>query len=198
MRATLLALLLAATSVSGQPSLPIVNVAVVIDGPWERNEEVESRFREEILALTRGEFDVRFPDAIHLVGDWTVARVDASLDAVLGDPDVDLVLAMGIIASDRVVRRRGLLTPVIAPFIIDAGIQNAPRAGGSSGVPNLAYLASSLTYRRNVEMFRELRNFQRLVLLHDPSLDEIPGVRRRLEEASTELGCTDPRRQASK
>ena len=40
---------------------PVVNVATVIDGSWERNEEVESRFREEILALTRGEFDVRFP-----------------------------------------------------------------------------------------------------------------------------------------
>ncbi|HXV62444.1 MAG TPA: TolC family protein [Vicinamibacteria bacterium] len=169
--------------------VPVVRIGVVIDGPWERNDEVESRFRNEILDLTRGEFEVQFPAEAHIVGDWTVARVDAALDELLTSPDIDLVLAMGIIASDRVIRRSNLTTPVIAPFVIDAGIQDAPRAvdGAGSGVHNLSYLASSITFERNVEVFRELEDFERLVLLHGPALRAIPGVEGRLEEAATDL-----------
>jgi outer membrane protein len=175
--------------VAAQPR--VVGIGVVIDGPWERNEEVESRFRAEILDLTRGEFDVRFPDDAHIVGDWSVARVDAALDELLAAEDVDLLLAMGIIASDRVLRRPELPKPVIAPFVIDAAIQDAPREaepGKGSGVRNLGYLASSLTFGRNLEVFRELRDFRRLALLHGPSLNEIPGVEGRLQETAREQG----------
>ena len=167
----------------------MVRIGVVVDGPWERNEEVESRFREEILDLTRGEFDVRFPEEAHIVGDWSVARVDSALDELLASPDVDLLLAMGIIASDRVIRRPGLPKPVIAPFVIDADVQDAPReADGGSGVANLHYLASSFTFARNVDVFRELRDFRKLSLLHGPAMKEIPGVEDRLQEIARDMG----------
>ena len=40
------------------PALPVVNIGVVVDGPWERNDEIRELTRKEILALTEGEFEV--------------------------------------------------------------------------------------------------------------------------------------------
>ncbi len=46
-----------------------VNIDIVLDGPWERNDEILGWTREEIRTLTDGEFEVRFPqDAILVSG----------------------------------------------------------------------------------------------------------------------------------
>ena len=37
-----------------------IRIGIVIDGPWERNDEIRGIIQQEILDLTRGEFDVRF------------------------------------------------------------------------------------------------------------------------------------------
>ena len=131
--------------------------------------------------------EFRFPDEARIVGDWSVDTVETSLARLLGDPEVDVVLAMGVIASDRAARLRDIPKPLIAPFIVDAAIQGTPREGRGSGVRNLSYLSSSITLRRDLEVFRQLRPFERLVLLHGPALNEIPGVRSRLEEVVSEF-----------
>ena len=52
-------LLLSQTALSQQRT---VTIGLVIDGPWEHNEEIRKMTEEEILALSEGEFDVRFPE----------------------------------------------------------------------------------------------------------------------------------------
>lgn len=170
----------AAAAAAAQPAR--VNIGVVIDGPWERNAEVERLFQREIADLLQGEFDVRFPETARIIGDWTVDTVERSLDQLLSDADVDVVLAMGILASDRAFHRRELDKPLIAPFVIDADIQGAPRDGDASGIPNLNYLASSITIERDLEVFQRLRPFRKLVMLHGPAMNDVPGLRSRLEE----------------
>ena len=159
-----------ASLVSGAQA-PVIRVGVVMDGPWERNAEIERIFQRELIELMRGEFDLRFPDEVRIVGDWSVDTVETSLERLLGDPEVDVVLAMGIIASDRAVRFRDIPKPLIAPVIIDAEIQGTPREGRGSGIRNLNYLSSSITLRRELQVFQNLRPFERLVLLHGPALN---------------------------
>ncbi len=50
----------ASTAASAQE--PVVRVGVVIEGPWERNVEIERIIQRELTELMRGEFDLRFPD----------------------------------------------------------------------------------------------------------------------------------------
>ena len=70
---------------------PVVEVGIVLDGPWERNDETLAVFQKETLDLTRPEFDVRFPPDKRLLADFTLAGVQAAVDGLLADPDVDLV-----------------------------------------------------------------------------------------------------------
>src|SRR5262245_41256199 len=126
---------------AAQPDRRAVRIGFVLDGPWDRNDEILALMRGEISALVGAEFDVQFPDDRRLVADWTSAGAARALDELLRDPAVDLVIALGILASDRACRGGAPAKPVIAPVVIDAAIQGLPGRDGTSGVHNLTYLS---------------------------------------------------------
>ena len=128
-----------------------VSIGVVVDGPWERNDEILELFQQEITALLSGDFDVRFPPQAEIDGGWTAEGVRDALDRLLEDPDVDLVLTVGVLGSVEAGRRSVLLKPVIAPLIWDASLQAIPRAeDGTSGVTNLNYLEHPAAFLRDL------------------------------------------------
>lgn len=149
-----------------------VQIAIVRDGPSELVPELRDLIRKEIVELTDREFDVRFPDEWQLQGGWSVKGVNQAIDRVLAQPRVDLVIALGILASHEVSQRRQLPKPVIAPFVIDPHLQGLPVKKGASGVKNLNYLVSLKNFERNLEAFQEVFPFTRLSLLADRVLLE--------------------------
>jgi len=191
---TLLALGLVLTSpqpaVRAQDSkLSEVNVAIVVDGPWERNTEVRDLTRQEILALTEGEFDVRFPDEYYLTGDWTVEGAMANLLDLLENPDVDLVIAWGVLSSHAICCLVNVNKPVIAPVVLDIRLQGVPYDAGVSGVPNLSYVALPDTTADEIVRFREVFPFDRIALLANAAIVEaIPDLDTRTELALAGMG----------
>ena len=168
--------------------VPVVRIGILIDGPWERNEEVFELFQQEILELTGGEFEVLFPPEKTIVADWTIEGVAEGLDILFADPDVDLVMALGVLASDTVSRRAVIEKPVVAPFVIDGRVQGLPLVNGSSGVENLSYISSSISFRRDLEVFQEIAQFQHLTILSTWALGSfVPELRQRVEVLLAEL-----------
>ncbi len=155
------------TQAQGASKLPIVRIGVVRDGLSVRFPENVVLFQQEILDLTSGEFDVRFPPDKSVQGNWTVAGVKRAVDRLLADPKVDLILALGAIASNEICQRRNLPKPVIASLVIDAELQGLPLREGASGVKNLTYINSFNSLKRDVRTFREIVPFSRLAVLVD-------------------------------
>ena len=187
----LLSLIAAAPQAHGEP--PTVRVGIVTDGYWERNDEVRELFQKEILELTRGEFDVRFPPEKDIEADWTVEGVRTALDRLLADREVDVVLALGIMASDDVCQRRDLSKPVLAPFVIDAEIQGLPLEGDVSGVENLSYVFFPASIQSDIEAFLQVVPFTRLTVLVNQRYQEaIPELADRTQKMVQALGV-DPK-----
>ncbi len=69
----LMSLVLVAGWSEAQP--PVVRVGVITDGPWHRNQEFLEVYQAELLTLTRGEFDVRFPAESYIEAEWTDAGI---------------------------------------------------------------------------------------------------------------------------
>jgi outer membrane protein TolC/ABC-type uncharacterized transport system substrate-binding protein len=167
----------------------IVRVGVVIDGPWERNDQIREMTQREILTLTEGEFDVRFPDSKIIIADWTLDGVRSATEQLLADPEIDMVLTMGVLASSDVSRRANLPKPVVAPFTIDAELQGLPAKDGGTGVKNLHYLSRPSPVARDIQMFREIVPFERvLVLMNSAVLQGVPELHARFAETLQEIG----------
>ena len=169
--------------------LPVVRVGVVFDGSSSITGELLDLIRQEILTLTEGEFDVRFEDRDILTGDWTVPSVDAAIDRLLSDGEVDLVLALGLVASQTFCCHAELPKPVIAGLVVDPALQGLPEDRGTSGVHNLSYLSFPASFERDVDLFREITPFRRLTAIFNRwFLDVVPELGEKIRRLVAEKG----------
>lgn len=196
-----LALLLAlAAAPVGAAAREPVRIGLVLDGPEIDGLGMVASFQEEILALTEGEFDVRFPAALTRSAGWTVDGAHRALESLLADPDVRIVLALGPISSHAAVHLEAPPKPVVAPSIFLPRMQGAPMAelpedagtafeGPVSGVANLSYLTVPADFERDLRVFRDIVRFDRITVLASRRLLEaLPDVAMRFREAAAAAG----------
>ena len=166
-----------------------VRIGLLIDGPWERNEQIREAFEREALDLVGREFDVRFPADKRVVGNWTTSGTRDGLNRLLADPTVDIIIASGPLASNEAGHRTNLSKPVIAPFILNQAIQEIPIKGGASGIRNLVYVAWPSDLQRNLQVFQNVVPFKRMAYVYSPALLEaIPDLAQNLVRATEGLG----------
>ncbi len=189
----LLALLVAPLSLAQQPA---VRIGVVLDGPSNQNDRLLRTYVEEIRILLEDEFEVQFPAAKQVVGDWTASGTKHIVDQLLSDPDVDHVLTLGLLGSNDVCRRGPLPKPVFAAIVLEPSVQGIPletleRTVSAdevtrvtvSGVPNLSYVTAGSDPVREVTVFREIVPFSRLTVLYMEALTEaIPDLDSKIED----------------
>jgi len=154
-------------------SPPVVTIGLVTDGQEARIMLENNLFVDEILALTTGEFDVRFPESKKLDGGWTAAGARNALERLFADPEVDMVLALGVIASVEACKMGDFPKPTFAPWVLDPQLHDLPvTADGTSGIDNLSYVVPNTRFHRHLDNFRELAPFNRLAVMVNRSFIE--------------------------
>ncbi len=156
----------------------IVNVGVVTDGPAQRQMLPLSAIEKEVNELTRGEFSVRFPHNKQFDGGWTLAGVQSAFDTLLSDPEINLIIANGLLASHQAGKNGALAKPVIAPIIADRVVQKLPYQQGHSGKHNFVYISDRRSVDDDLRRFYALKPFRHLVIPVDSAiLQALPELR---------------------
>lgn len=168
---------------------PVVRIGIVRDGPvGTRFGETVRLFQDEILKLTAREFDVRFPSEKNIHGNWNLSEIERAIDRLLADPEVDLIITLGFLASHDVCHRKKLPKPVVAAAIVDAELQNLPRKDGASGVKNLTYVDPFTSFERDIKVFREIVPFNHLTALFGQvAVEQTPWLRQKMRGISFEF-----------
>ena len=152
-----------------------VVVAIVSDGPSDRFTEFHEKYVEELLALTASEFDVRIR---RFNGEWTQDSVNAALDTVYSDAEVDLVLVTGFVANQIAATRIEFSKPTFLPQIIDVRAISGDPEIGQSGVHNLNYLTAYADFAEDLDTLARITDYEDLVLFVDSVLSStIPDLR---------------------
>ncbi|MFW2405454.1 MAG: hypothetical protein ACN4GT_11865, partial [Gammaproteobacteria bacterium] len=147
-------------------------IGILRDGPQARVMIPQSAIEAEVAKLTADEFDVRFPADKSLEGDWTLEGARAVFDRQLADPDVDIVLCLGMLVCHVAGDHPGLNKPVIAPIVVDPELQSFPFADGASGKRNLVYITNLHSVDDDLRDFAAATSFKKLASLVDqPTID---------------------------
>lgn len=165
-----------------------VQIGLVFDDPFLRD-GLRARFRDAITELTAGQFEVRFPDAFQLDGKGSMQGIERAVAQLLAEPGVDIVLALGVMASTSLARLAPLPKPGIAAHIVDADVLGIPMRDGTSGVRNLAYVSAPSPVVRDLQAFREVLPFENAaVLISGELLEHSPELRDRALRDTAEMG----------
>jgi len=167
----------------------VIRIGVVLDGPGVDNLRLLERFKNEIKGLTEGEFEVLFPEKKTLTGNWIPENINDAVTRLLHDPEVDMLLALGIVASHQFCCRMDIFKPVVAAFVVDARVQRLPSKGTGTGRPFLNYVSSPAPIQRDLSVFLQMVDFEKVtVLVGKPFMEAIPNLEEQFLEAVKNLG----------
>jgi hypothetical protein len=167
--------------------LPVVRIGIVQDGV-PSGDDVAAVFEKEIRDLLAGEYTIRFPAAMRLQADWSMARVKAAMDRLLASQQIDMILALGVFASHDAAHRR-LTKPVFAPFVINPQLQEIPLQDGASGVRYLSYVTFPSNIVRDLRVFLDIVRFNKFAFLVAEGITEsLPQLPRSVQNSVEDLG----------
>lgn len=153
-----------------------LRVGVVFDGPSVAAKDLLATIKEEIKKLVDDSEQVIFSESLIKTGEWNVERTRNALQALLGSAEVDVVLAIGPVASQQLVGIKKMGKPAIAAHILNSSMQGLHKDNGASGIENLTFIDSGFNPGRHIDKFQEIINFKTLHLVTVPFfLDGIPG-----------------------
>jgi len=165
-----------------------IQIGMIIDGPWKRNEAYVQLIKNEILELTQAEFKVSFPRNKIIEGNWNLERVKSAVVELLTDNETDLVLTLGVIASNEIVKQHRLNKPVIAAFILDPEMQGIPLKNGMSGIKNLNFIHTPFTSRNTLQDFQSVAEFKNMAFLFNKYyLETIPQLERQIQSLAESM-----------
>jgi outer membrane protein len=186
LRHTLGALLLTLVMASAQARE--IRVAVVTDGTAGRMVFSAASIEKELVNVAAPDTQILLPESKRFAGDWSLAGAGAALDRALADRDVDVVLTIGILASQQAARRKSLPKPVIAPLVIDPVLQDFPLVEGRSARHNFTYVADFHSVANEVRAFHQITGFKYVVALVDDSLlAALPALSTKAPELAAQL-----------
>ncbi len=172
-----------------EAALPVARIGIVTDGQWLRHPESVDIFKRELQTLAEGEFDIHFPEERTLDGNWSTDGINAALDTLLKAPDVDLIMALGFVATNEACKRRDLQKPVFCPFIVDVMVQKLPAKGEGSGVKNLNYINVQKSIDKEVKTLREIAPFTNLTVITNTfEISALPGIVTHMKESAEAKG----------
>ncbi len=171
-------------AIASAGAAPRIGVAVVTDGPQYQLQDVEQVFRDELVALTSGEFDVDF---IAAPANWSSKGINEALDRAYANPQVDYVMVVGFAANQLLVSRPEFDKPTFLPLVFNPKLVGAPDSDGTSGQKNLNYLADQVPFTEDLASFQRVIPFKRAVLLTDALiLDVLPEARELIQREAPE------------
>ena len=163
-----------------------IDVALVLDGAPDRLEDRNSVYVDELLALTRGEFDVRLHE---FYANWSIDSIQAALDRAFSDPRIGMVLVTGFVGNQVAATRGNFPKPTFLPVLLDLGVLPSPAVDGKSGIPNLNYLTLYTNFSDDLDTMNRIVNYKNLVLLMGSELASvIPKLREEAESVCRERG----------
>ncbi|MCK9997053.1 MAG: hypothetical protein KAH56_12340, partial [Candidatus Krumholzibacteria bacterium] len=129
-----------ATSARAQ-SLPVVRIAFVHDrtaSDWAVG--FRDSLGQEIARILEVDYTVEMPAELDQTADGTAESVQAALKSLLGNKQVDLIVATGPLGSREAGQMPDLAHPVIGIWVLDPEVQQVPFNDGASGLHNFTYI----------------------------------------------------------
>lgn len=166
-----------------------IQINVVTDGASIWTDAVVSDLQKELIALQGSQIQFRLGDDQIYHSEWEQSNAKKMLNILMSDMDSDIVVAIGILASDAVAKIT-LTKPTIAANVVEPELQGFPYSEqGTSSQEYLHYLVSNVELEKEVERLKNATGAHNIgVLGDDLYLKSLPFLKSLLGNVESESG----------
>ena len=172
----------------------VVTIGVVRDGQSWFFDDMFAGVSNELATVVGDQFKVRFKEAGEFNAGWDHGRAKPALEAALNDPEVDIVLALGLLSINAAGREGQVLTKPVACALhqdvrlveVDLDAQRRPQK------ENLSLVVTTNSVGNDVRVFKQLAGFgdQLHLVIGLHYLQSLGRVREIIGQTQKELGIT--------
>ncbi|MGM0599432.1 MAG: TolC family protein [Candidatus Rifleibacteriota bacterium] len=138
-------------------------VAVVFDGPSEKNSNLVDKISDELSKLVTGYDRIVFPKNYHLSGDWNKTKIELQLNKALASKEIDAVISLGPVSSHLLCQKNFIRKPAFAAQVLNADIQ---KIRAPEKLPeNLNYINYDIDVAQHLQKLQEIQKFSRLAVI---------------------------------
>ena len=157
-----IALLFGTQSVFTQAK-PTITVGFLFDGDEAQFEQVRQMLRDDADAILASAYNIRMPANKILPANWSSDTAEQNYQRLMNDPQVDIVVGLGMLSGSIIAKKRPYVKPVIVWGIFDPALQGIPpTAEGTSGVNNLTYLLQNTSLERDLDRFYQVYPYRKV------------------------------------
>lgn len=159
--------------------LPSYNVGIVTDGSTEDDQKILALFQKELKVMAEGEYTINFPRSMILSGNDAKEGTQKAIEQLYNDPAVDIILALGNIASHLVFMDENPPKPVVAPYVIDSVAELYTETGAKTARSNLTYIDTMFYLDRDILSFQKIAPVENLCIIVDSrDINAIPQLKK--------------------
>jgi len=140
-----------------------VNIAILSDSKSQFKKDTMIKLKKELQDLTKDEFNINFPLSKQFYGDFSNVDLKKYLKDLQKDSKVDMIITIGLRASQIACKNKLQNKAVFAPFIF----QTITPKKNESGIKNFNYLKVDISFKDELERFLQVTNFSNLSIMID-------------------------------
>ena len=150
-----------------------VTIAVIDDVSSSEVDFIKNHHLNELTTLAGGEFDLSFKNYVF---DWNATDYSRQMNRIYQNPNIDMVLVMGVAANQIVIKRKHFPKPTFLPFVVERELINAPfkktleTSNGVSNKRNLSYLTYRTQFFDSIIALRKVVKFNNIAIIGDEVL----------------------------
>ena len=160
-----------------------IHLRLILDSNNSAINKTCEHFCSEFKKLIRDEFEIVCTKKDDYISGWSVEEISQAVDDAMNDPGVDIVVGMGVVSSNEIIKRKKHSKPSFAPFVLDSKLQGLESLQETSGIDNLNYLTLPTNLERDFSIFHQLVPFNKLhILMNKYIQDAVPGLKMAFKE----------------
>ncbi|WP_304546170.1 TolC family protein [Sulfurimonas microaerophilic] len=178
----LLLTVFATISLWGAPQSSEVKISIVMDAQTSQYQKIKDELSTELKVMTQGEFKIDFTKPIII--DWSTSKAQEAIDRLQNEPNVDMIITIGLVSTNTALKEKALKKPTFAPYLLDFKQQQS-----QSNKQNLNYLAFGTPFDIALKDFLDVVNFKNMTLIVDEKLSSsLPDAMDSLKKSTLNKG----------
>ncbi|MGZ2371965.1 TolC family protein [Ancylomarina sp. YFZ004] len=158
------------------------HIAILGDKLIPETDQILIQLKDEIKSVVGQSANIVFKDSFVLLNDLNLDKAKSNYENMVQSDDVDLILSFGSVNNYVIAKNKAFPKPVILFGVINDDFITFPEGQLSSNIPNLTYILTPKSYKRDLLQFKEIFPFKKIGIIVDDYLTKIHPVKETIDE----------------